>query len=604
VTDTVTSAVPNVVWCSYERERPCENGSRNCVGSALLLAFILPLSVLDAGVARAAEDHPVALPPFIVEEATRGPPWRYAEAAGYEILSRCNDKVTRRVVEAHFQLHQLLAEILPAELQVQMTVPRALILYDDALQPAASKEVISRMLRNAPEPPAEMPGIRGGFRAPASMQRYSFLPNLRLWDRDSMAVFMIVRRDDFDAERLSLTHDYVSYMVKSRVPALPLWFVHGFLTLYRHITFGGTRLTVDKLQWISERHTEALKKDPKTAPPVQPLADFLSLRLTPREETATYEPKEAWQAQSTLFVRWGLDAKAGAHRAAFWKFTQRCALEGPSESVFRECFGFDFAEAQVQLAAYLSHAVQRSAEFRPAKLEKLSPLPLRNATPGQIARIKGDWERLEVPFVKQISPELAPKYLEQARRTLKRGYDHDERDPRLLAVLGLCECDAGNDPGAREYLEAAIKIGPIRPRAQYELARLRLAEFRAVPEGPTGGLSVGQTAEVLRPLFAARAALPPLAEVYDLIADVWDKSSATPTRAHLAVLDEGVRLFQRRTELILRAAEINLRHGYKDAAAALAGIAAHLAHDADTRQRVELVERQLGGRAAGEEDRR
>ena len=42
---------------------------------------------------------------------------------------------------------------------------------------------------------------------------------------------------------------------------------------------------------------------------------------------------------------------------------------------------------------------------------------------------------------------LTPKYLEQARRTLKRGYDRDERDPRLLAVLGLCEIDAGNDAG-------------------------------------------------------------------------------------------------------------------------------------------------------------
>ena len=54
-------------------------------------------------------------------------------------------------------------------------------------------------------------------------RRYSFLPNLRLWDRDSMTVFMIVRRDDFDGDRLALTHDYVSFMVKSRMPTLPAW---------------------------------------------------------------------------------------------------------------------------------------------------------------------------------------------------------------------------------------------------------------------------------------------------------------------------------------------------------------------------------------------
>src|SRR5687768_7897599 len=195
-----------------------------------------------------ADDRPVSLPPFIVEEATKGPPWRYAEAEGYEILSRCSDRVTRRVVEAHYQLHQLLAEILPPDLQVKMSVPRALILYDEELQPAASKEVIARMLGNSPPPPKNFLTDSGGFRMPASMQRYSFLPNLRLWDRDGMAVFMIVRRDDFNADRLSLTHDYVSFVLKSRVPMLPPWFIHGFLTLYRQISFRGDRLKLDALE--------------------------------------------------------------------------------------------------------------------------------------------------------------------------------------------------------------------------------------------------------------------------------------------------------------------------------------------------------------------
>lgn len=562
-------------------------------GTASRFAACAGLSIaVAARAASPAEDRPIALPPFIVEEATKGPPWRYAEIEGYEILSRCNDKVTRMVVEAHFKLHQLLAEILPPALQLKMSVPRALILYDDELQPAASKEVIERMLRNSPAPPPVSSGL-GGFRIPASVQRYSFVPNLRLWDRDSMAVFMIVRSDAFDGDRLSLTHDYVSFMVKSRVPALPLWFVHGFLTLYRQTTFAGNQLTLERLRWISEPHTDALKKDPKLAPPVLPLDDFLGLRLGERNPDETYEPLEAWQAQSALFVRWGLEANDGAHRAALWKFTERSASEGVSESLFRECFGFDFAEAQMQLAAYLRLAVQRTTHFRPAKLPKLAPLPLRNASHGQIARIKGDWERLEVPYVTAISPELAPKYLEQARRTLKRGYDRDERDPRLLAVLGLCECDAGNEAGAREYLEAATRIGPIRPRAQYELARLRLAEFRGKPAGSKGGLNISQTADVLRPLFAARAELPPLPEVYELIAETWEKSDATPTRGHLAVLDEGIRLFPRRIELVLRGAELNLRHGFRDQAAALLEIGTRIAVDDAVRERVAALQRKL-----------
>ena len=82
--------------------------------------------LLSAGRGVAADDA-VALPPFIVEEATKGPPWRYAEAPGYEILSRCNDSVTRRVVASHQRLHQLLAEMLPPSLQLQCTDRKSVV---------------------------------------------------------------------------------------------------------------------------------------------------------------------------------------------------------------------------------------------------------------------------------------------------------------------------------------------------------------------------------------------------------------------------------------------------------------------------------------------
>ena len=122
---------------------------------------------------------------------------------------------------------------------------------------------------------------------------------------------------------------------------------------------------------------------------------------------------------------------------------------------------------------------------------------------------------------------------------------------------------------------------------------MRLAELRVKPDGAAGGLGVGQTAEVLRPLFAARAELPPLPEVYELIAETWASSDATPTRGHLAVLDEGVRLFPRRTELLLRAAELNLRHGFREQAAALLEIATRIATDSFTRERIALLNRRL-----------
>src|SRR5206468_929517 len=124
------------------------------------------------------------------------------------------------------------------------------------------------------------------------------------------------------------------------------------------------------------------KKDPKTAPPVQPLADFLLSKLPLRDPAGTYEPIKAWQSQALLFVRWGLDPAGGPRREAFWKFAERVASEGTTETVLRDCFEMGFDEAQAQLAAYLTTAVKRTIHFQPPRIAKLPPLLLRNASDG------------------------------------------------------------------------------------------------------------------------------------------------------------------------------------------------------------------------------
>lgn len=547
------------------------------------VALWLALLVLTPGKA-SAQDTAVSLPPFLVEEAAKGPPWRHGEAMGFEILSRCSDSATRRVVEAHFQLHELLSEMLPPALRWQSSVQPLLILYDEELQPAASQEVIRQLLRRADAPAPDsgsLPAGRG-FRPPSAGPRYSFLPNLRLSDRDVMAIFMIVRRDEVDAGRLSLTYDYINFLVRQRLPSLPAWFVGGLLTLYQKTEYGSGQLNLAPLDWFAPPPSATQVKDPAFPSPVWSVPDVLQQRLPAAGDSslpAGVEPARAWQAHAALLVRWGLDADQQVHRAGLWRFVERSAAEGASERLFIECLGFGYDEARRRLAAYLPEAVRRGTRLRPARSAKLPPFGLVNASDLQIACIKGDWERLEVPYVRGISAELAPKYLEQARRTLRRAYDRDHRDPRLLAVMGLCEVDGGDDAAARELLEAAVALGPVRPRANQELARLRLAEFLARPAGAGGRIDTAQTARVLEALFAARGAAPPLAEVYELIADAWAASEASPTLRHLAVLDEGVRLFPRRVPLVRKAAGLYARHGHAEQAGALIALGLRVAED-------------------------
>jgi hypothetical protein len=98
---------------------------------------------------------------------------------------------------------------------------------------------------------------------------------------------------------------------------------------------------------------------------------------------------------------------------------------------------------------------------------------------------------------------------------------------------------------------------------------------------------------VLRPLFDAREGLPPLPDVYENIAAAWAASEAKPTRGHLAVLAEGIRLFPRRLELVLAGAELNLRHGFKDEAEAMTEIALRIADTETAQKRIAALQAQL-----------
>ncbi len=137
------------------------------------LAFAVAGGFPVVSPARAVEEPAVvALPPFMVEETVKGPPWRYAQSPDFEILSRCDDATTRRLTETYHRLHRLLTIILPQPLQVRHSVPKTVIYYNEELRPAASQEIISRMLRgatSAPPPPEEVAGLGGrGLRGSAS----------------------------------------------------------------------------------------------------------------------------------------------------------------------------------------------------------------------------------------------------------------------------------------------------------------------------------------------------------------------------------------------------------------------------------------------------
>lgn len=526
-----------------------------------------------------AQEGVVALPPFLVD-ATKGSPWHYARSPEFEILSRCPDAAAQEIAQSYHRLQQVLNVVLPPPFQVKLDVPKTLILYDETLLPATAQEMLAETGGTSPGSPDEL--------------RYNVLRNPWLSDRDAVTVFVSVPREMFKPGRLagsgiqlgwtSLTPSYIGFLLGNRSPALPSWFVSGFVGLYGRMSFTADAIQLGAVEGFSADEARVARNRPR---PTVALLTMPELFAGPRGD-ATHT--RLWFPQAELFIRWALDNAPRERQAAFWTFLDRSCTQPPSEKLFTECFGFGFDRMRELLQTYLPRAMLGGVTWRAPAADKLPPLEFREATASEVALFKGDWERLATTYVRSNSPALADRYLDQARRTLRRAYDRGDRDPRLLAVLGLCECDADNGSGARRFLEEAVQGGVVRPRAYLELAKLRWAEERA--KGGRGGkLNPVQTESVLAPLMIARKQAPALAEVYELMAEVWSNSAVTPQRADLAALAEGVGRFPQRAELLYRAAVLFSAQGMKREATILAEAGERVApNEAALRRFAELLE--------------
>jgi hypothetical protein len=456
-------------------------------------------------------------------------------------------------------------------------------MYNEETKPAFAQEVVTDLLRNNKEARTAGPAGKGEV-------RYGSIPNLRLTDRDSVAAFFIIDEKSFTGNPLVLTPEYIRFAVRNRTPALPTWFVEGFVELYDQGDYETNPVTLGPIQWLSETDTRNLKTDPDYPRSLVPLA-----RLFSQPPPAAPADAALWRSQAALFLRWAMDGENHPRREALWRFVTRVGASGATtEELFRECFGLGYLDVQERLSDYLASAVISSVHFDPGQIAPLPKLKPREANNADIARIKGDLERLEATWIKARYPQLTQKYFEQARRTFARASDRGLRDPRLLAVMGLCECDAGNDDGARKYLESALLGGgPLRPRASYELARLRYLEAKQKPAAPGDRLSAEQATDVLQPLASSRTASPPLLETYALTADVWAHSVPAFTRENLAFLDEGIAKFPRNQPLIYQAAWLNARQGFTTEAEALIARGLSAGPDPASRTRLEQLRSKL-----------
>ena len=213
----------------------------------LVLAASSALAVF-AGQPPAASDPIVELPPMIVMEPSTAPPWLYVAAGDTEFLSRCSSSATRTFVTTQLEIHRLLRAWVPAEFLATHAVPNVSVLVPLSSMPARDDAVFREML--------------GPERA-LSSNRYEFLPNQRLDDRDMMAVFTFLDEGSFEARRMIVATDYVHALLSRRTPMLPQWLIEGVVGLYVQSKARDDWITLDPVRWISRDDTSGLQRDPE-----------------------------------------------------------------------------------------------------------------------------------------------------------------------------------------------------------------------------------------------------------------------------------------------------------------------------------------------------
>lgn len=552
--------MPQVSMTSF---RPASFVLRVIAIAGLVLSF--------AGRAARAEEKSkdviVELPKVIVTDSRDLPPpesWRYATIPGFEILTNASERETQRLMR-EFQLFNTGVDVVWKGLQEKRAAPISLILCGkggkfDAFVPRKENEPdtgrVSLFLKDREQTAIILDlEARTVNLASTGLAEASASVPAAVDDAGEATGSETGPTADFEVDHYQqLFREYLRFLMSRSEPRLPAWFEEGLAQLFMGMKVEKTRIAFGKLDDSNERGFAGAGADRDFNQALQkrafiPLDEFFAV---PHDSKVTNRPLGSmWAKQAQGLVHLWIFGEGKRYQKNLVAFLIRLQREPVSEKLFEECFKMKYRDMLLVFRGYLDFTNYQSLEWRLPKGETLpdpAPLAIRDATESEVGRVKGDALRLA-------------GFADAAHTALVAPYIRGERDPRLLAALGLEELAAGRDDRAIKFLEAAVDGKVDRPRAYLELARLQSKKNLAKPAGPDGRLNTAQTRDIVAPLLAARHQPPPLPEIYELMADTLVRSADTPKRETLMILLEGANLFPRRLGIAYQTAVLCVRAG-------------------------------------------
>jgi tetratricopeptide (TPR) repeat protein len=582
--------------------RPTEQARRVISGLCFLLTASAAISATDTS---NIAPEIVALPEFQVYTQRELPPaetWYYARVGNFEILSSTSNRSTKRFIDDFYCFQNVLAVIAP-EARLKAELPAAVILCGDTKQ-------FRKMTSEARKHHIIGPG-------PSAIVNDSEIATI-LVDFDS---FSDDGKPRMYAPDELFYREYVKLTMGRLTPLPPSWLIEGLSRLISKTDLSKSRIEYGSLEpfmhpgpdslvevrraLIGTTTARAMGSRPDMpgggpsfsvmsgfdrnstrshdgmppfsglssgssgftstleAVPIElmPMGHFFALTSNTAAQYAGSQADDSknyvslWPKQAVAFVHMCLYGQDEKYRAGFLKLVERAITTEITEDIFKECFGFGYDQMDKLLAKYLGWARHKSYIFKAKNGLSFTQIPefeLRRATAAEVGRLKGEAYRLA-------------REPEAAKEEFVTAYLRGERDPQLLASLGLMARERGDFQRARTYLEQVASTQIPRPRAYVELARARHEAIRR-EIGPDQKMNNQQLSTVLSPLLQALKLQPPLVETYLEVAAAWRDSSITPTKAHFSVLIEGNRYFPRSLELAQTTADMYSKYGYTEEA--------------------------------------
>jgi len=577
--------------------------------AVMVFAVYLGMSAhLRAGTPPPAEAV-TELPTFVVDEKILAEPkesWRYAAVPGFEILANTSDGNSQRFLREFLKYRVVLGALFPAVNNIQDEAPTTLVLC------GRGKSFDRFIPKNNDEYRDYTHSIYGSDR-----------------ERTAIVLDMVAGEIGRDEDMrfvydpyVAINREYFRFLLRKILGrASTPWFEAGMVRLVGATEFTDNTITFGRLgshdgdAKIGSFHTFFAGSSGGNA--YSPAGHVFPSGAAPRGNPVMSQggggggsrgraflpmgklfssptglsPAErlTWEMQCYALVHMCILGSKGKLQNGLLQFVQRSAREPVNEALFKACFGKSYREMGAQLRGYVEFTTYQSPRLKLTGGEKFGEPPafeMREASDAEIGRLKGDALRLT-------------GLSDAARLSLIAPYARGERDPELLAALGLAELAVNQPERARKFLEKAYAGKTTRVLALIELARLRLTESRAEPAGRDAKLSPKQLVAVLSPLFAARPHKPVLADMYALIAEAWRHADARPSAAQLEVLDEGAQQFPRDVPFVLAAAEAYAAHGFAERTVLYATLGEKIAAEPDVRQRFTELKAMFPAAAAG-----